>query len=321
MKKAVFILSLPRAGSTLLLRMLLRHPDVRGMSEGWFLLPAFFAARRHGTFSVYRHDYSSRAIAEMIAAMPSGRQDMYDAVRAYAEVLYDRIGGGATHVVDKTPPYSLIVGELMETFPDAYFIFLWRDPVSVISSFINVDPRKRFTVENIRAELYGGLARLCQESRRTDRRILNVKYEDLSVDGEAVLKRISGFLGLREDAELAGLAEVSVPGTLGDPGALRTSGAVIGGRDGGRAGALRSIIRKRFMLSYLDWIGKERLFQMGYDLAALKEEVRSVKASLRFLPGDCGRLVYPKLNSLLLLTAIRANVRDAIRGCALYNVD
>lgn len=218
MKKVVFILSLPRAGSTLLLRMLLRHPDVRGMSEGWFLLPAFYAAKRHGTFSAYRHDYSSRAIAEMIAAMPGGRLDLYDAVRAYAEVLYDRIGGGATHVVDKTPPYSLIVGELMETFPDAYFIFLWRDPVSVISSFINVDPRRRFTVENIRAELYLGLARLCQESRRADRRIMNVRYEDLSADGEGVFERLAGFLGLRADAKLADLAEVSVPGTLGDPG-------------------------------------------------------------------------------------------------------
>lgn len=60
---------------------------------------------------------------------------------------------------------------------------------------------------------------------------------------------------------------------------------------------------------------------MGYDLAALKDQVRSVRGSLRFLPGDFGRLVYPKLNSLFLLTAIRANVRDAIRGCALFNVD
>jgi hypothetical protein len=209
----------------------------------------------------------------------------------------------------------------MECFPDAYYIFLWRNPVSTVSSFINITGSNAFAIENIKAELYLGLSRMCQESQRTDRRILRINYEKAVDDPDETAEAIFKFLSLDPSVALRDLGSVAIRGSLGDPGDLRASGTVVRGRDGSRNNALCSPIRKRFMLSYLEWIGAERLSYMGYDLGELKGEVRRVETSVARVLGDCARLVFPKLNSLFLLTAIRSNLRDAVSGREPYSVD
>jgi hypothetical protein len=321
MRKIVFILSLPRAGSTLLLRQMLRHPEVRAVSEGWFLLPAFYASKPQGTMAAYRHGYSSRAIGEIINALPRGNEDFNDAIRAYAQTIYDRIGSGGSHVVDKTPPYSLITSELMECFPDAHFIFLWRDPISIIGSFVKAAGHRAFNIEKIRAELYLGLGKMCRESTRPDRKILNLNYEKFCGDPAAHLRRIFAFVGLDPDAPLADLGSIQVPGSLGDTGELRASQEVRSGRDGDRRAILGSPLRRRFLLKYLNWIGADRCRQMGYDLEKLCADVRKIPGWRRYLLSDLLMIFYPKLDRLFLLSAVRKNLIDAKDGRMLFSMD
>ncbi|MDZ7776449.1 MAG: sulfotransferase [Bacteroidales bacterium] len=53
--------------------------------------------------------------------------------------LYEKIlsKNGKQYFLDKTPRYYLIIKELYEYFPEAKFIFLWRNPAAVITSVIN----------------------------------------------------------------------------------------------------------------------------------------------------------------------------------------
>ena len=49
-----------------------------------------------------------------------------------------RRGGPDTRCfVDKSPPYHLIAQQIISTFPDARFVFLWRNPLSVLASIVD----------------------------------------------------------------------------------------------------------------------------------------------------------------------------------------
>ena len=41
---------------------------------------------------------------------------------------------------DKTPPYYLIADEIVSLFPDAKYVFLWRNPLSTLASVIGWQP-------------------------------------------------------------------------------------------------------------------------------------------------------------------------------------
>ena len=49
-------------------------------------------------------------------------------------------------------------------------------------------------------------------------------------------------------------------------------------------------LRKRWCRRYLDWLGRERLAAMGYDLDGLQRELNSTKGGLRHLGGDLLRI-------------------------------
>ncbi|MBT8101022.1 MAG: sulfotransferase, partial [Gammaproteobacteria bacterium] len=53
MLRPVFLLSLPRSGSTLLQRMLMTHPAISSVPEPWLLLPIFYPRRTSGHSAEY----------------------------------------------------------------------------------------------------------------------------------------------------------------------------------------------------------------------------------------------------------------------------
>ncbi len=48
--------------------------------------------------------------------------------------MINNADNGETYFLDKTPRYYLIIPEIAQIFPDAKFIFLFRNPLQVISS-------------------------------------------------------------------------------------------------------------------------------------------------------------------------------------------
>ena len=52
MKSPIFIFSLPRAGSTLLQRVLMGHPEIASIAEPWLLLPLMYVQKEHGVLAI-----------------------------------------------------------------------------------------------------------------------------------------------------------------------------------------------------------------------------------------------------------------------------
>jgi hypothetical protein len=132
---------------------------------------------------------------------------------------------------DKTPGYIEIVPELAALYPGAKFIHLIRDGRDVAISCIDLNWERYYEQDRFEWTL---AMRKRQEYQRSSlaQQILEVRYEDLVSDMEAVVRRICAFLGeefepamleWRGNIPLVPARERRIHGKLGQPA---TSGAI-----------------------------------------------------------------------------------------------
>ena len=132
----VFLVSQPRSGSTLLQRMIGRHPDIHTTSEPWIMLHPLLALDEKAFSGRHDSKLAHRALTDFIGGISDGLNAFYAAVAKYADHLYGAAlaESGATLFLDKTPRYYMILGELAAVFPQARFVFLLRNPAAVVTS-------------------------------------------------------------------------------------------------------------------------------------------------------------------------------------------
>ncbi|MBU0595569.1 sulfotransferase, partial [Candidatus Bipolaricaulota bacterium] len=129
----IFLISQPRAGSTLLQRILGSHPEVHTVSEPWLMLHPFYATRAEGIDTEYSQRIARVGVGSFMEEMPNGRDDHDEGIRRMYAHLYTRAldGSGKSRFLDKTPRYYLIIPDLLRVFPEARFILLFRNPLAV----------------------------------------------------------------------------------------------------------------------------------------------------------------------------------------------
>jgi hypothetical protein len=275
--RPLFLLSLPRSGSTMVQRVLAAHDQIATVSEPWLLLSPLYAARTEGARAEYSHEMAAEALQDFCDALPGGRTEYRAAVRDFALTLYERAAGGeVAYFLDKTPRYHAIAAELIEVFPDARFVFLWRDPLAVMASFLDTFRAGRFEPYNFAFDLFDGVANLTAAWARLGERGHAVRYEDLVAGGERGWRGLFDFLELEFDASLLErFADTELRGRYGD----RTAAREIGGAS---LEAWRSHVDSRvksaWCRNYIRWIGTERMAAMGYDSDAALRAVAEVPA-------------------------------------------
>lgn len=137
MKSPIFLFSLPRSGSTLLQRVLMSHQDIASVAEPWILLPYINSIKLEGTLSDYSHITSSNAINDFINNLPNKDMDYYELLGDFLQSLYTKqCSKHEKYFLDKTPRYYNIIPEINKIYPNAKFIFLFRNPLHILSSII-----------------------------------------------------------------------------------------------------------------------------------------------------------------------------------------
>lgn len=139
-ERPVFIVSPPRSGSTMLFETLARAPrlftigdESHQLIEG---LPQLTPESRGFDSNRLLADDVTPVVAEALR-------------RRFYEALRDREGsrpspGLAVRMLEKTPKNSLRLPFLARVFPEAQFIYLYRDPRQVLSSMIEAWTTGRF---------------------------------------------------------------------------------------------------------------------------------------------------------------------------------
>lgn len=287
----LFVFSLPRSGSTLLQRLLSVHPGITGSNETWILLPPLYALRDTGAYAEYSHKVLSETVGDFLDELPGGVEDYREAVRAFAMSLYAKRAGGARYFLDKTPPYCLVVDEILDVFPDAKTIFLWRNPLSVVASLVDTYGDGVWNVHHFSAQIFHGLENLVAAAQRLGDEACCVRYDDLIGDPEKTLRRVCDHIDIAYTDEMV-TRFTSVQPRRGDlPGVQRYNTLSSEPMNKWKE-TLANPIRKAWARRYLEWIGEERLAFMGYDMSALVAELGSTPGKRSSLVNDAAHVAY-----------------------------
>jgi hypothetical protein len=287
----IFIFSVPRSGSTLVQRIIAAHKDVATTSEPWLVLPYAYMFRPRGVDAEYQHPLMVSAIEDFCNELPRGAEDYRSALRTCILDLYEKaVSGEARFFLDKSPPYCLVAQEIMSLFPEGKFVFLWRNPLSIVASIIETWEPWHPTL--FRDDLFVGLPRLVSAYTANRARAHAVRFEDLVGGDERCWSALMSYLGIEFEPEaLHSFSEVKLNGRMGDPtGRTRYSSLSSEPQQKWRE-TLVNPLRKAWSRRYLSFLGSERLETMGYDRAQLLRDLDSQPLSGRFLLEDCGRLV------------------------------
>lgn len=291
----IFLLSLPRSGSTLVQRVLASTPGISTTPEPWFLLPQIYALRERGVEAEYVQVSSARAIRGFADHLPNGMADYHATLRDFALRLYDLAANGSQdrYFLDKTPRYHLIVDELFELFPEARFVFLWRNPLAVAASIVETWADGRWAVDRWHVDLFDGVTNLTDGFRAHEGAALSVRFEDLVGEPLEAWPRLFAHLDLPFDpAVLSAFSELRLEGRMGDPTGVDRYRELSTEPLQKWKTTIASPIRQRWARDYLRWIGAERLGIMGYDLEGLLQELDDVPTRPRGSISDLTRGAY-----------------------------
>ncbi len=223
--RLIFLISTPRAGSTLLMRILNATSQIVSRPEPHLLPPLAHL----GFWDVvekapYDQLQSQDAVRAFVADLPGGEQDYWDACRAYLDVLYGRMldkmaTNGERYFLDKTPANALVLPFLHKIYPRARTIVLTRHPAAIFSSYANSffdgDFEAAVRFNPILSRYVPAMARFLREHPE---HALQVAYEDVATQPEVELQRISAFLDIPFEPGALDYNKVEVQGDgLGDP--------------------------------------------------------------------------------------------------------
>jgi hypothetical protein len=305
----IFVFSLPRAGSTLVQRVLTAHPNIQSTAEPWILLPLVYSLKTDGIYTEYAQCIGSMAIHDFVAELPNGKADYYAAVRELALRMYRGAGGNeASHFVDKTPRYHLIASELLEIFPEAKCILLWRNPLAIVASILKTWGNSgRWNIYRYNVDLYKGLENLISVSQRTPERFLQIRYEDITSKPTEAWQRIFNHLNLEfVPSVLEKYQMVSFSGRMGDPTGHIKFRQISPGSINSWPAEFDNPLRKRWATRYLNWIGDERINTMGYNRDELLHMLnKEAPHSLAKLGSDAAYMALGMLHAPMDLSGLK----------------
>jgi hypothetical protein len=215
----LFILSMPRSGSTLLQRLLANADHVATTAEPWIMLPLLdhLIATDQSGFDRYDGPTAEVAISEFVDRLGRGRLDLEEAVRVFATSLYSSASRPEDmYFVDKTPRYAAYVEELVSVFPDAHFILLQRDIREVLGSIMRTWGGGRWNIFLYTIDIVDGYDRLSSFALNPPQNCIVIDFADLVDDTVRTAARLSEFLGIDVKSELLSADDPKLEGSVGD---------------------------------------------------------------------------------------------------------
>ena len=186
----IFIVGMPRTGTTLVERILTSHSDVSAVGE----LTDFPLLM-------------TQMVQERLAAAPpdesdvdaSLRLDFHELGRRYVECAR-QLADGAKYFVDKLPYNFLYCGYILAALPRAKIIHLRRDPLDTCYAvyktlFFNAYSYS-YDLQELADYYVGYRAHMDHWHRLLPGRILDVAYEDFVRDPESQARRVLDWCGL-----------------------------------------------------------------------------------------------------------------------------
>lgn len=212
--RPIFIVGSGRSGNTLLRRLLSsgseffsapetyvigglceRHNVYRGMPWSDYVRYTLGALATHSEFPTFGLP-GVHEVARRLHRIEDQARSLYSVVDAFFFYFHDFHSIEGVRWIDKTPQNTLSIGAIAKTFPDAQFLAMLRDPVDVCSSYLEMG---RYSSIANAAQRWKDSERAIASFQRghTPEKIMRVRYEELVIEPERLLRSIRTFLGAR----------------------------------------------------------------------------------------------------------------------------
>lgn len=277
----IFLLSQPRSGSTMLQRILGGHPDIHTQSEPWLMLHPFYALRDHGYEAEYESRLARLAVREFLDSLPGGEDDYYEGVRRMYGYLYSKALEG-THkrfFLDKDPRYHLVADDLVRTFPDATFIFLTRNPLSVLASIVRYWRTERVPhLWRHHHDLLEAPKSLLDAADSLGERALRVRYEDVVGCPEFQVQRICERIGVPFESSIISYGDtLDSKWAFGDKRSVHMHQTVVSDYTDSWKDEMKKPQSWRLAGDYLDYLGADLIERMGYSFNQLAQQLEGLR--------------------------------------------
>lgn len=212
-----FIVGIGRSGTTLLMSMLNSHPELQATPEVNFFV-FFYSSWKHKTdfteadfakVEFYMSKYDKRKqVSGFEWKTELFRENIKNSTKINFEIIYKcfylsfvyaNTPKTITHNFDKNPINTLFLQDIIDTLPDAKFIFLVRDPrANFLSRKEKVKKRKADVYLDTKRWAYYNDAALEVIEKHKDKFYI-LKYEDLVTDPKLVLQKLADFFNFPYD--------------------------------------------------------------------------------------------------------------------------
>jgi tetratricopeptide (TPR) repeat protein len=191
-EQPVFVVGMPRSGTTLIEQILASHPRVFGAGELRLAREAFEALPRVTSHAGTLRECLDHLNAETLQVL--ARQHL-DGLMA--------LGGGAVRIVDKMPENTLYLGLIAAMFSRAKIIHCRRDVRDVALSCLTTNfgqVRWACDIDHIASRINEYIRVMDHWSRVLPIQVFEVDYEDVVADLEGVSRKLVAWCGLEWDA-------------------------------------------------------------------------------------------------------------------------
>jgi hypothetical protein len=207
----IFVVGMPRSGTTLISAMLTAHrniaisPETHFLSE-WMRRYHRLDVRREKDFNKFWGRFSNSSFfrnlyldAETTRNMilSSGDHDYKDIFSAILKLYAEK--KGKRRWGEKTPTHYAHIQQLLEWYPESRIVYMVRDPRAVIASRLDMSEKYPLswwyprTVDDIAVQWQDSIDIL--DHWANDNRVYPVLYEKLVQDTLSELRRVCDFIG------------------------------------------------------------------------------------------------------------------------------
>jgi tetratricopeptide (TPR) repeat protein len=188
----IFIVGMPRSGTSLVEQILASHSRVHGAGE-------------LSTFADVCSNVSQTEDGELVELRHGvwGPADLHGLGAAYVARIRELMPD-AVHITDKMPGNFMNLGLIHSTLPSAKIVHVRRNPLdncwSLFKILFETGQRYSYDLEELALYYLGYRALMRHWQRALPGRILELDYEDLVADQSGETERLLGFCGLELEA-------------------------------------------------------------------------------------------------------------------------
>lgn len=317
--KLLFLLGLPRSGTTLLMQLLNNHSKMFLTSELQFTP---YLVRKHsdygdlsiqqnfnkmyedlsGSYYVLKRKAAGKTI--LSATEWYSRCETYDLTTVLREFIRFEMEGAGENIVlgDKSPNYLYDLQPILAAFPEAKFIHVVRDARESAYSAQNAWKKNIFRY----AQRWNDALRVLNDQLDAGSdRILEVKYEDLIREPEQMMRQLSEFIGVDFEESM-----VALKAPTDAFGAAQGQTRILSTNVEKYKQAFSPRVQEK-----MESIAHEMLLHYGYPVEYAKKSRRLSSLSMRtFQMLDVfNRLMFDLKDKRGLVTAVKNNVASLKR--------